>query len=324
MKITIPKEVADSIKTIGNKTARNSAYKIYAALYMREVRKNKVGYFDVPSTYLESINKRYNRTINKLLEDGIIEYFKRPVQGADIFTTVYKKYYNKNQHISMKYRFLIDITQGVEMEIDMENPNNKRWYEITKNTLINLGYEPKISRDSFGRRVHHNAIYDYKLYLSDKGLSVIDAKCSQPRLLYLIMKERGIIDKDYFDIFENKKDFYSYIIGKLNIENRIEAKKIFMFWLNSNGYVQDINIHKLFPVVSSFIKGLKNKSYKDASSYIQREEAKIWIDDLLENIPTEFALSIHDSLIVRNKDSYNILEYCKEKYPQLEFDIKEL
>jgi len=325
MKIIVPKEVEDVIKVIGNITAQKNAYKIYAALYMREKRKTGQGYFDMPSKYLESINKRYNRTINALLEAGIIRYYERAVQGDDIFTTIYKKYYNKNLNICMKYKFLIDITIGSEMEIDMENPNNKRWFEITKNTLINLGYgEFKISRDDFGRRVHHPAIYDYRQYLSGKGLSVIDAKCSQPRLLYLIMKERGIIDENYNNIFDNGDDFYSYLIDNLDIEDREEAKKIFMFWLNSNGYVQDVNIHKLFPTVSQFIKSLKNKNYKDASSFLQREEAKIWIDDLLENLPVDFGLTIHDSLIVKNKDSNKILKYCKAKYPQIEFDIKEL
>lgn len=324
MKIIIPQKVADSIKSIGNKTAQKSAYKIYAALYMRDIRKNRVGFFDVPSTYLESINKRYNRAINKFLEDGIIEYFKRPVEGPDIFTTIYKKYYNKKHHICMKYRFLIDITQGIEKEMDMDNPNNKRWYEITKNTLINLGYEPKIKRDSHGRRVYHNAIYDYKNYLHKKGLSVIDAKCSQPRLLYLSMKERGVIDQEYFNIFENGLDFYTELIEKIGEEDRDSAKDLFMFWLNSEKYVPNSKIHKLFPVASKYLKTLKNKNHKDSSATLQREEAKIWIDDLLENIPTEFALTIHDSLIIKTKDSNRILKYCKDKYPQIEFDVKEL
>lgn len=325
MKIIVPKEVKDVIKTIGNKTAQKNAYKIYAALYKREKRKTQNGYFDVPSTFLKSINDRYNRTINAFLEAGIIRYYERAIQGDNLFETVYKKYYNKNLNICMKYKFLIDITQGDEIEIDMDNPNNKRWFEITKNTLINLGYTDfKISRDDFGRRVHHPAIYDYRQYLSHKGLSVIDAKCSQPRLLYLIMKERGIVDQNYFNIFENDIDFYSFLIKNLNIEDRSDAKNLFMFWLNSNGYVQDNNIHRIFPQASQFIKSLKNKNYKDAASFLQREEAKIWIDDLLENLPVDFGLTIHDSLIVKNKDSYDVLEYCKQKYPQIEFDIKEL
>jgi hypothetical protein len=332
MKIIVPQKVKESILSIGNKTAQKNAYKIYAALYKREIRKNRQNYFDVPSTYLESINSRYNRTINRFIKDGIIKYFEREHQGEDIFIPIFKKYYNKNLGICMKYKFLIDITQGEIYEIDMDNPNKKRWYEITKETLINLGYENFIiSRDSFGRRIHHPAIYDYKIYLKDKGLSIIDAKCSQPRLLYLLMKKRGIIENNYFNIFEKDEDFYSYLVDKLNLDGTItkegprsDAKKLFMFWVNGEGYVPNFNIHKLFPITSQFIQNLKNKNYKDCGAYLQREEARIWIDDLLENIPTEFALSIHDSLIIRIKDVNKILNYCRDKYPQIKFDLKEL
>lgn len=325
MKIIIPEPVKQAILLYGNKTAQKSAYKIYGALYKNSIRKNSSGYFAMPSSYLESINKRYNLIISHFIDFGIIKYYERPTQGPDIFTTIYKKYYNRSLNICMKYKFLIDITQGETIEMDMDNPNNKRWYNITYKTLEALGYENiKISRDSHGRRVHHQAIYNYKEDLHNKGLSVIDAKCSQPRLLYLIMKERGIIDIEYNNIFDNGLDFYGMVVEKLELKDRQEAKDLFMFWINSSGYVTNFNIHKLFPRTSQFIKSLKNKSHKDSSAFLQREEAKIWIDDLLENIPTEFALSIHDSLIVRDKDLNIVLTYCKNKYPQIEFDIKEL
>ena len=68
-------------------------------------------------------------------------------------------------------------------------------------------------------------------------------------------------------------------------------------------------------------KTLKTKNYKDASSYLQREESKIWIDDLLENIPTNFALPIHDCLLVKDKEVYEILNYCKSKYENIDFEI---
>ncbi len=296
-----------------------------AALLERNERRNTTtNWFDMPSEYLKSINVRYYKIIDKFIEDGIIKYYSRPTIEDDIFNSVEKKYYNTTLGFCMKYKFLIDTQIGIEYDFDNENPNSKRWYEIIKSSLIALGYEPKITRDTFGRRVHHPAIYDHKSNLKDKGFSIIDAKCSQPRLLYLIMKEKGIYDKDYYDIFENGLDFYNILIEKLNLKKRKEAKDLFMYWSSSDGYVPKTGIFQLFPTASNFIASLKTRSYKDASSYLQRYEAKIWIDDLLENIPTNFALPIHDALLVKITDVNKVLSYCKNRYPQIEFDFKEL
>lgn len=326
MKIIIPEEVKTSINSFKRKDVKEAAIKIYCALKRLENRKNpQTGYFDVPSSYLKSINSNYNRTIDKFIEDGIIKYYSRhSTDPNDIFNSVEKKYYNKTLGFCMKYKFLIDTEIGTEYDFDVENPNNMRWYEIIKSSLISLAYEPNISRDTFGRRVHHNAIYNHKSFLKDKGFSIIDAKCSQPRLLYLIMKEKGIYDKDYYDIFESSSDFYNTIVEKLNLKTRQQAKDLFMFWINADGYVPNTGIFGLFQNTSNFIKSLKTRSYKDASAFLQRREAKIWIDDLLENIPTNFALPIHDALLIKTTDVNKVLSYCKNKYPQIEFDFKEL
>jgi hypothetical protein len=325
MKITIPQEVIDSVNGFKRKDVKEVAYKIYGALKRLEERKNiTTGWFDVPSEYLKSINTRYYKIIDKFIEDGIIKYYSRPITDpSDIFNSVEKKYYNKTLGFCMKYKFLIDTEVGIEYDFSVENPNKMRWYEIIKSSLISLGYEPNIKRDTFGRRVHHKVIYDYKSF-TKRGFSVIDAKCSQPRLLYLIMKEKEIYDKEYYDIFESGNDFYRTLIAKLSLKDRDEAKKLFMSWVFSNGYVENTGIFQLFPNTSNFIKSLKTRTHKDASAFLQRREAKIWIDDLLENIPTNFALPIHDAFLVKTTDADEVLRYCKEKYPQIEFDVKEL
>lgn len=320
MKITIPEEVIDCISKIGNKTAQANGYKIFAALVRMNRRKNSHGYFPCPSAYLEAVNKRYNRTIKALKDAGIIKAYTRSMPDPkDIFNSIEKRYYNVNKGICMKYMFLIDISKGRIEEIDFQNKRKFKWHSIIENSMNELGYEGKISRDTFGRRVHHPVIATYKEDLKDRGFALIDAKCSQPKLLLNILKEKGIIDKNYEKAFE--VDFYNYLVKELGLSDRQQAKDLFMFWLNSAGYVPNYKIHILFPGASSFIKGLKSKYYKDASSYLQRIEANIWIDDLLVNIPSDFALPVHDCLIVKDKEVYDMLAYCQSKYKDIDFQI---
>lgn len=314
-------EINSKIKSIindmpYNKTVKNNAVKIYAALYLMSRRKNKFGYFPVPSDYLVSINKRYSRIVKHFEEVGMIKAYTRPVQDKnDIFNIIHKKHYDVNKGICMKYKFLIS-TDGDMLDVDMTTNRYFRWYDIIQNSLLEFGFEDiKIKRDTFGRRVHHSAIQNYKEDF--KGYWTIDASSSQPRLLYLDMKEKGIIDPSYNEIFENDKDFYLEIQHKLNIKDRSDAKDLFMFWINSSGYVPNFNIHILFPVVSKYIKDYKSGNYKNMASHLQRIESKIWIDDILNNIPTNWALPIHDSVIVKEEDVDAIFNYIKSKYPEL-------
>ncbi len=319
MLITIPKEVKEVINEMPfNKTVKNNTVKIYTALFLMSSRKNKYGYFSVPSDYLKSINLRYYKIIDHLEEKNIIEAYTRQIQDDnDIFNSVTKKYYDVGKGICMKYKFLLDVEKGDEIDVDMVSNKYFRWHQLIQDSLVESGYEIKIKRDTYGRRVHHSAIRDYKKDF--KGFYTIDSICSQPRLLYLYVKERGLIDVEYFKIFENDLDFYTEVAYKLKLNERDDAKELFMYWVNSNGYVPCFTIHLLFPQVSKLIKSLKKANYKDCGSVLQRIESKIWIDDLLNNIPCDFALPIHDSVIIKEDDADAILEYCKNKYPQLRF-----
>lgn len=323
MRITIPKEVITVIEGLGNKTKQKSGMKVYTALYQRSHRADKHGYFYVPSTYLEKVNYRYYTVIEKFIEGGIIKP-KETIKPdpTDIFKSIKKATYSTFLGKCKQYKFLVDITQGATIDIDFSSGREFRWYEVIEYSLIQLGYEPKIIRDSFGHRVHHPVIPVYKTELINKGLAVIDARASQPTLLWLLMKERHVADTNYDFVFETNLDFYQYVCDQLQLTDRDAAKALFMFWVNSKGYVPDFGIHTLFPVASNFIKRLKAGNYKDSPAFLQRKEAEIWIDDLLQNIPVEFALPVHDSLIVKQEDLELVLAYCKEKYPDLKFETK--
>lgn len=325
MKIIVPHEVRTVINSLGNRTIQNSGLRIYTALHFLNERANKHGYFQCPSRYLKKVNSRYQNIIKKFLEADIIRYRKNiKPDPQDIFNTITTKSYSTAWGYCMRYKFLIDTTTGEEMEVDFTHHRVNRWYEIIANSLKEFGEKPFISRDSFGRRVHYPLIKDYKIKLKDKGFYVIDARASHPTLLYLLMKKRGIVDAKYNFTFKNNLDFYQYVSDQLQLPDREAAKNIFKFWANANGYVPDARIFQLFPVASILIKKLKQDNYKDCPAFLQREEANMWIDDLLENIPSEFALPVHDSLIVKEKDFEMVKAYCQSKYPQFIFSTRPL
>lgn len=319
MEIKLPTIVRECIDKIGNKTSQRVALDIWAALYVKSKYSNSDGYFPVPSGYLREINNRYSRIIKVFIDKGFIDYYKRVETG--VFTEKKIKYYSTYKHICMKYKFLIDLESADKVEIDFKSKVRKRWFDIVKNSLIERGYEPKISRDGFGLRVHHSAIKNYKKDFKDCGFGVIDAKSSHPTLLWLMLKDEGIFDKNYMNVFESGKDFYTYLSVSLGLGSRQEAKDLFMFWTNGDGYVPEYKIHLLFPEASKYIRRKKENGYKDMNSYLQRVESKMWIDDILENLPVEFGLPIHDSIIVKIQDIEQVYQYIFNKYTKMNFSI---
>ena len=235
-KIIIPSEIENILPDVGNKTKQKSLLKIYNALVLKSKYANKEGWFEVSSKYLRKINGRYSSIISILEENNIIEHLEKVYEAGskygDLFEAVTKKSYSNKLGVCIRYRFLINIEEGNEYEIEFEDPKlDKKWYKTLKSSLEFLGYtNPKISRDRFGARVYHELIPVYKKELKGKGFCTIDAKTSQPRLLYLTMKERGVIDEKYFDIFESDRDFYVELQLLFDLEDRKEAKDIFMFW----------------------------------------------------------------------------------------------
>ena len=331
VKITVPKQIEDLLPIVGNKTKQKALLKVYNALLLKSKYKNKEGYFEVSSKYLKKVNGRAKSIIDILINNSIIDTLKREYnQGdkygpQDIFTDkIVKKSYSTKYGICIRYKFLINTKVGNEYEIEFEDPKkDKKWYKILSSSLNILGYEHnKITRDQFGARVYHPLISDYKEELKDKGFCVIDAQTSQPRLIYILMKERGIVDEKYFSIFENDNDFYLELVSIFGLNNRKEAKDLFMHWALGNGYTKGYDFSLIFPKATKFLKSLKSTNYKDSSRYLSWRESRIFIDDLLENLPVSFGVPIHDSIIVFQKDANKVLKYCKDKYPELKFKME--
>lgn len=335
----IPKELNLLLQKQKDKRVLKRILKVYSALLYKKGKKK--GFFDCPSAYLKKVNGQYNKVMPLLLEYGIIEYksINKDFKYNDIFSSeVYdKKFYTPTQ--SMKYKFIIDTENGFELDFELDYKNlydNELWYSKTRKSLLEIGFpneKIRIKRDNFSRRLHTNITTNIEIYGSYKNLLdggdyyTIDSKTSQPRLLWLHLNEIGFQDERLNYIFDNDLDFYEYILERIPaLNDRDDAKELFASWLNGTGYIdqEKIMIKDIFPIANNFIRTYKTNSYKNICRLLQFKEANIFIDDLLNNVPVDFCLSVHDSLIVKKKDSQSVLKWCQERQPELRFELEEI
>ena len=332
----IGKELEYLLSLEKRKDAKERILKVYNALLYKRGKSD--GYFNCPSAYLKKVSGQYNKVISLFTKYKVIDYQSYNNDESDIFNTRRKKYYNTEKGICIRYKFLIDTEEGYDYDLNIDYSSlydNEKWYQKTRYSLLQVGFrleDISIKRDNFSRRLHTNItgmVTEYKSYknlLCCGDYYTIDAKTSQPRLLWIKMNEIGLQDKNLNYIFENGIDFYEYIMEYIpSLKDRDDAKELFASWVNGNGYLQDdkVAIRDIFPVVNTFIRNYKTSSYKNICRLLQNTEANIFIDDILNNIPLEFCLSVHDSIIVRKEDVDKALEWCSERRSDIEF-VKEV
>ncbi|MEW5675510.1 hypothetical protein ABGT15_04290 [Flavobacterium enshiense] len=320
------------------KDAKERILKVYNALVYK--KGNTKGYFNCPSAYLEKVNSRYYKVVNLLLEHKIIDFKSVNYDTTDLFNQRRKKFYDTEKGICMKYKFLIDVEEGYEYDLQTDYTTiyeNEIWYSKTKKSLLDLGFpleNIRIKRDNFSRRLHTNITQhiedfgSYRKLLEGGDYFLIDGKTTQPRLLWLHLQEIGLQDEKLNFIFENGLDFYQYILDRIPVleNDRDEAKDLFITWINGTGYIDGEKkiIRDIFPIANTFLKHYKTSDYKNICRLLQYKEAKIFIDDLLNNCPVEFCLSIHDALVVKKEDKDLMLNWCKERRPEIIFTLEEV
>lgn len=337
----IPQELDYLLKKQKRKDSKQRILRVYEALIYK--KEDKKDYFSVPSSYLTKINSRYYLAIDALLEHKIIKFYSKDKDYVwdNLFENrkYEKRYYNTSNGICMKYKFLIDINSGYDYEFDYDFSSmyeDEKWYSRTRYSLLKLGFsidEIRIKRDNFSRRLHTNITgsipgsESYRNLLSGGEYYSIDSKNSQPRLLWMELNRIGLYDTNYNYIFENKLDFYDYIIEKIPVlSSREEAKELFASWINGNGYVdiEKTSIRNIFPVVNTYLRNYKQDGYKSVCRNLQTKESNIFIDYLLNNVPVDFCLSVHDSLIVKKEDVQIVMSFCNESFPELIFVAEEI
>jgi len=327
-----------------NKKKRDSILVIFNAIKAKSSTINKDGYFDVPSTYLIALRSKYKPFLLILKELGIIEVktkstsveLRNQLRFEYSYSEKITESYSTHLGQCKQYRFLINLKKCKMKRYSVNYKTiNKEWYNITKQSLLSIGIlddNIRIGRDSFSRRLHHNltarvqdndinsAIQkeNYKTYLSThypNKYVIIDAIACQPTNLPDVL---GCADKNYLKALEG--DVYNYLMDNLGIMmDRNDAKQLFNLWAMNTGYI-DSPLNNLFPIMTKRMLRMKNQlNPKIISNRLQGSEVSFFIDNKLQgftlNTGLDFALTIHDSFIVKVEDLDVVKSYLEIDSP---------
>ena len=324
------------------KRRQKSLLAIWYALQKCSKNQNKDGYFDVPSAYLCKVRRKYTFYIKALKDAGIIEVYGKSsidfdreasdLQDQLIDKVTFKESYSTYLGLCKKYRFCYDRSHGHQEITMLTEETSKYWNPLIESSLKELGIaEVRMSRDNFAQRLHHNLSANVTLLqeivngksnyknhiITNYGgqYTIIDAIACQPTILNEILH---IIDDEYIKAI-NSADFYSYLEKTLNLKSRNEAKKTFNLWAMHPGFIKS-QLNQLFPKMTrKKLKMISKGNDKIVSKKLQKLESTLFIDKCLDNIEADlgisFCLTIHDSMIVRNKDVEKVKEYLEINTP---------
>lgn len=163
------------------------------------------------------------------------------------------------------------------------------------------------------------------------NLAQIDLRNSQFAILSWVLQSK--LETDDFKRFKKLSsdgDLYDYIKDVLGLESRDEGKKAMfeiLFSSRKNNTSNKLKIKQEFPSVVRWIdKFKKENGDKSFAVMLQKEESKIFIDGILSTAIKKklFALTKHDSLIVKVEDKDKVLKLISDYFDKigLEYSLK--
>jgi hypothetical protein len=121
---------------------------------------------------------------------------------------------------------------------------------------------------------------------------------------------------------------YEYVMKQLNLESRLDAKKMmFELMFSKEGYQSNLKskLKQIFPSVVQTVDDYKKENrYNNFSIMLQKRESEIFIDGLWKQIKNKkiFCTPKHDCLIVREKDADKVEEIIKKYFEKIKFKGK--
>ena len=153
------------------------------------------------------------------------------------------------------------------------------------------------------------------LLIDGEEICEVDIRNSHPFFLSILIKtsDTNWVNKEEFDVFFNLStsgNYYQYLMDKLNLDSKDEAKEItyrVLFGQNRKNSKCDLQFSKLFPTIHFFIKLYKKEfsDYRILAHHLQRAESNVIYNRVIRRVldlnPSIKIITIHDSLIIQKK-----------------------
>lgn len=301
-------------------------YKIFTSA----LDKIDIGYEEIFQKSKDSLAKINisNLTLGNNIKEGVYKVFIKGKEEPKYL----KKEQAENIAKSLGLTFFLDKRKCLITDVE-EYLKQKRYHKIISDvtSLVSLkeGYY-RANRNTTNNRLDTNFTNMSSDLLSvikeQNNLVEIDLCNSQIAISTLI------IDLDTEDYTKYKElalgcEFYEELQEELSLKDRGEAKTIcfeIMFSSPSNRSENVKKFKEVFPYVGHWIDCYKeDKGSNQFAIALQKKESEIFIDNIFETLLKRgiFALTLHDSLIVRREDEGLVRSIVQEYFDEINFKV---
>lgn len=204
-------------------------------------------------------------------------------------------------------------------------------YQDAINKIVNKKFYGK--RNSTNNRLDTNLTNMAKVLTNEvclKNNLVQFDLCNSQFAILSDLLESTLKTEDFaqFKTHSYNGSLYEYIMEQLNLESRLEAKKMmFELMFSKEDYQSNLKskLKQIFPsVVQTVDDYKKDNGYNNFSIMLQKRESEIFIDGLWKQIKNKkiFCTPKHDCLIVREKDADKVEEIIKKYFEKIKFKGK--
>lgn len=271
--------------------------------------------YSIDENILKNKILRYKNTDKFLIKKLSIKHLQFELTKSSIINREIKE-----KLISDLYSVDIDFDRSISYldslkkdDIDVYNRNK---YSVESINNKNIFYH----FDSYGR-LHTNFtilkgfIRKNCLLIDSEETCEMDINNSQPLFLYklIIESETKWVNKEELEIFSilvKNGNYYQYLIDKLNLKSKSEAKEVtykVLFGQNRNNSKCDKLFRSIFPTIYNYIRLYKseNKDYRVLAYDLQMAESKLIFNKIIKKIMSLNldikVITVHDSIIIQKK-----------------------